>query len=120
MKPATLKKYMAAPAIQPARAEKVYQGQRLNGHVIVTVDEDLLGERQDLHDHSPTGFEWGYGGSGPSQLALALLADHLGDDQKALELHQEFKFRVVAALPESFWTLTSHDIDKALRRMGAR
>jgi hypothetical protein len=30
--------------------------------------------------NSPTGFGWGYGGSGPAQLALALLADSLGDN----------------------------------------
>src|SRR5262245_22144387 len=29
----------------------------------------------ELRNHSPTGFEWGYGGSGPAQLALALLVD---------------------------------------------
>src|SRR5262245_1194599 len=34
-----------------------------------------LPARLDLRSHSPTGFEWGYGGSGPAQLALALLAD---------------------------------------------
>ena len=26
-----------------------------------------------VYNHSPTGFSWGYGGSGPSQLALAIL-----------------------------------------------
>lgn len=34
--------------------------------------------RLDLFNHSPDGFEWGYGGSGPAQLALAILADFLG------------------------------------------
>ena len=38
-----------------------------------------LDSRRDLWNHSPTGFEWGYCGSGPAQLALALLADHLGE-----------------------------------------
>lgn len=28
-----------------------------------------------VRNHSPDGFEWGYRGSGPSQLALALLLD---------------------------------------------
>ena len=32
-----------------------------------------LDPRYDLRNHSPTGFAWGYGGSGPSQLALAIL-----------------------------------------------
>jgi len=31
--------------------------------------------RLDLVNHSPSGFEWSYGGSGPAQLALTLLAD---------------------------------------------
>lgn len=52
--------------------------------------------RLDLYNHSPTGFEWGYAGSGPAQLALALLADALGDDEMAVHLHQRFKFAHVA------------------------
>jgi hypothetical protein len=51
--------------------------------------------RLDLFNHSPTGFEWGYGGSGPAQLALALLADAI-NDETALRLHQQFKFAQVA------------------------
>lgn len=30
-------------------------------------------------NHSPTGFSWGYGGSGPAQLAFAVLLDFLSD-----------------------------------------
>src|SRR5207302_1533158 len=30
-----------------------------------------------IPSHSPDGFEWGYGGSGPADLALAILIDHL-------------------------------------------
>ena len=55
-----------------------------------------LNPRLDLWNHSPDGFEFGYSGSGPAQLALALLADALGDDRFAVALHQDFKFRVVA------------------------
>src|SRR6059036_1653610 len=32
----------------------------------------------EIRNHSPTGFQWGYAGSGPAQLALALLVDALG------------------------------------------
>ena len=63
---------------------KVYQGRREGHAVIVVVDGRPLNPRLDLWSHSPTGFEWGYGGSGPAQLALALLADHLEDDKRAL------------------------------------
>jgi hypothetical protein len=57
-----------------------------------------LAPRLDLMNHSPSGFAWGYGGSGPAQLALAMLADALGDDARALALHQAFKSEVVAGL----------------------
>lgn len=70
-----------------------------------------LKPRLDLRDHSPTGFAWGYGGSGPSQLALALLADALGDDRRALRLYQEFKWRVVAQWPQCEpWAITDEEI----------
>jgi Family of unknown function (DUF6166) len=51
---------------------------------------------QKVWNHSPDGFEWGYCGSGPAQLALALLMDAGLDDETAVRLHQEFKRRIVA------------------------
>ena len=67
--------------------------------------------RLDLFNHSPTGFSWGYGGSGPAQLAVALLADALGDDDRAIRLHQCFKFKVVACWPEGErWWITTDQI----------
>ena len=67
--------------------------------------------RLDLFNHSPTGFSWGYAGSGPAQLALALLADALGDDDRATRLHQAFKFKVVACWPEGErWWITADQI----------
>jgi hypothetical protein len=56
-----------------------------------------LPKRFDLRNHSPTGFEFGFEGSGPAQLALALLADAFGDDY-AREAYQEFKREVIAHL----------------------
>ena len=52
-----------------------YEGQRLpNGHATVLADGQPL--PFDGH-HSPTGLEWGYTGSGPAELARALLTHHL-------------------------------------------
>lgn len=96
---------------------KFYEGRREGHGVVVTVDGRPLNPRLDLWNHSPTGFEWGYGGSGPAQLALALLADCLGDDQQAVELHQEFKRQVVANLDGSGWTMTSHEIRARVRKL---
>lgn len=50
---------------------------------------------QKLINHSPDGFNWGYGGSGPSQLALAIVLEITG---KA-DGYQDFKWDVIAGLP---------------------
>ncbi len=57
---------------------------------------------QKAFNHSPDGFAWGYGGSGPAQLALAILLDMGLDEGDALRLHQEFKNDIIAPLPEHF------------------
>jgi hypothetical protein len=93
---------------------KTYRGRREGHAVRVTVNDLPLDPRLDLRNHSPNGFEWGYGGSGPSQLALALLADHLRDDALALQRYQRFKWIVVAGLPAPGWTLTSSEITRAI------
>ncbi len=92
---------------------KLYRGGRGLDGAVVTVDGHPLAPRHDLKQLSATGFEWTYEGTGPSQLALALLADHLGDDARALALYEGFMHSVVAELDNS-WELTSDDIDAAL------
>jgi len=96
---------------------KTYRGCRTWRGPEVLVDGCALNRRLDLCNHSPTGFEWGYCGSGPAQLALAILAEHLADDQQALNLHQRFKWAVVARLPRRHWTLTGEEIDAVLREL---
>jgi hypothetical protein len=51
-----------------------------------------------LKRHSPTGFAWGYAGSGPAQLALALLLEFTTETE-ALARYQAFKADLVAPLP---------------------
>jgi hypothetical protein len=48
---------------------------------------------QQVWNHSPNGFEWGYGGSGPSQLALGVLLEAGVEMSRALRVHQTFKQR---------------------------
>jgi hypothetical protein len=95
---------------------KLYQGGRHLEGALVTVDGRPLDPRFDLKMFSPAGFEWTYEGEGPQQLALAILADHFGDDQKALSCYQEFMIDVVANL-DNYWELTSEDVDRALSRI---
>ena len=71
-------------------------------------------QRSTFTRFSPAGFEWTYQGDGPRQLALALLADHLDDGQKALALTEMFMRDVVSVL-DNAWRLTSDEIDAALR-----
>lgn len=66
--------------------KKVYLGNRLGEGCEVYVKlEDGKAYPLPLHlevrNHSPTGFNWGYMGSGAAQLALAILADYFGPDQ---------------------------------------
>ncbi len=100
---------------------RTYSGVRTeNGCAVTVVDAgDCRGldPRLDLRTHSPAGFEWGYGGSGPAQLALALAADVLGDDEAALGVYQRLKFRVVGRLPADGWTLSEADLANTLRTL---
>jgi hypothetical protein len=92
---------------------KIYEGGRSLDGAVVTVDGMPLNPQLDIRRFSATGFEWTYEGDGPRQLALALLADHLGDPQRALALTEAFMRDVVAVL-DNAWLLTSEEIDAAL------
>jgi hypothetical protein len=92
---------------------KIYEGGRSLDGAVVTVDGVPLNPRFDIRRFSSTGFEWTYEGDGPRQLALALLADHLGDPQRALALTERF-MRDVVALLDNAWRLTTEEIDAAL------
>lgn len=80
---------------------------------VISPDGRRLDPRTDLVNHSPTGLEWGYGGSGPAQLALALLADRYADPV-ALDHYQRFKDEVVASLNGDGWTLPVGAVDEFL------
>jgi hypothetical protein len=103
----------------------VYVGYRRQGRVIVEKrpdQEQLTPERShELVNHSPSGFEVGYCGSGPAQLALALLLDYTDDEGVALAEYMEFKAKVVSQLectePDGCWRLTGREIDAALREL---
>lgn len=87
-------------------AEVLYSGQH-KGRVIVCESgiRRPLDPRFDLGVHFPSGFGRGKKDDGQAQLSLALLADALGDDSRALRLHHAFNSRVVAIFPDR-WTIT--------------
>ena len=69
--------------------------------------------------HSPTGIEWGYGGSGPADLARSILLA-LTDEPTADALYQRFKAEVVAAVPEAGGVLRAADVRTWVERGGDR
>jgi hypothetical protein len=66
--------------------------------------------------HSPDGFNSGYSGPGPSDLALSILTDYL---ENRLELCEQYyrAFRdalIIGRSSKSVWTITSWDIENFL------
>jgi hypothetical protein len=96
---------------------KTYRGNRERGKVWIE-SPDYEGGWRDLplrlevFNHSPSGFEWGYLGSGPAQLALAILCDYLGEPQLAVRFYEEFKEDIVARWKGDEWTFTEQEIEE--------
>lgn len=109
--------------------ERIYYGKRISEGGPQPVYKKLLpdGEptelspapSQKLRNHSPDGFQWGYGGSGPAQLALALLLDVTTSPDVAQAHYQDFKFYQVSSWGEE-WSITSGEILEWLKREEAR
>ena len=100
---------------------KTYVGLRMSEGVAVTVrDEQGMQELTHQIRHSPTGFEWGYGGSGPADLALSVLADVLDDVSEVERLYQDFKRDVVVSLPDDRWVLTEKEVVDWLHQHATR
>ncbi len=89
-----------------AKTIKVYEGNRA-GRYRVTVNGAPL---RHVCRHSPDGFEWGYGGSGPADLARSILIDCLGQD-RADRLYQDFKWSFVSRFQFKGWKITSEQIE---------
>ncbi|MDD5368960.1 MAG: hypothetical protein PHQ40_07745 [Anaerolineaceae bacterium] len=100
--------------------KRIYRGEP-PGKVKVILE---TGRCRPLHHvilHSPTGFAWGYGGSGPADLALSILCDVLeehpkkkqlyGGDFQARDHYQQFKWEYIATWPfDGKWEIDSDTI----------
>ncbi len=96
---------------------------RLPGVSVVVLTTDGAGPLEHYPFHSPGGFEWGYEGSGPADLARCILLHHfkIAPSRRGLffpprpdELpvsYQAFKRQVISRLPvHHAWTLTRGEI----------
>lgn len=100
---------MSVTSNPPIYNFKTYHGYRSGDKTIVQVE--LRGETKRLMHivrHSPDGFEWGYGGSGPSDLALSILTDVYGFDPPA-SIYMAFKFEKVARFKDE-WRITEYEV----------
>jgi len=75
----------------------VLEGRIRDGNPWLFVDDVPVSLKHSLRlaFHSPCGFQWGYGGSGPAQAALAVLQLVFGDSFAMLH-YQRFKSDVIA------------------------
>jgi hypothetical protein len=117
---------------------KIYRGKRLEDGVEVSVlvidvrNRKRVRPLRHIPFHSPDGFAWGYHGSGPADLALAMLVDYLRErpprtgwrageqfsrwtvGSRAFTLHQDFKREIVAQFGDD-WELSGLHIDAWLK-----
>lgn len=85
----------------PEQAPRVVL-KRDRGHLWTNVPQRII-------VHSPSGFEWGYGGSGPADLALNILAMCVPLRQ-AYQLHQDFKWKFIATMNWEGGVIEGEDI----------
>jgi hypothetical protein len=98
---------------------KRYVGERTIDGISVVVDGRPLSPHTDQLKLTDYGFEWSYEGPEPSQLAFAILYDHLGDAIQAKALYPGFMQRIVANF-DNDWEMNSADIDAAIAALRSR
>lgn len=105
---------------------------RVTGSVMRPADEkqphNLHYNLSHLVYHSPDGFETGYGGSGPADLAISILADHFHERAsirpaagrlQCWAMHQDFKEAWIAPNklePGEEYTITEEEIAGWIRQ----
>ena len=105
---------------------RVIRGERDRNGARVHVDNELLAPDSELwhmslclRDHSPTGPEWGYHGSGPSQLAIAILLV-VTDTVEAERFYPLSRSGVLSLIRADRWTLPVDQVRRWLARVRAK
>ena len=76
------------------------RGEIQSGRVWLNHKELHPTRSQNLINHSPDGFSWGYNGSGPAQLALAICLELFGQ-KVAKQIYQDFKFQLISNIDQT-------------------
>jgi len=102
--------------LEKINSAKVYTAIREEDeNTIIVSDEKGTRPLKHIVYHSPTGMEWGYGGSGPSDLARSILADFAGI-KVADMFYQDFKWDFIAKQPEKGFQISGQEILNWLKR----
>jgi hypothetical protein len=114
---------VSEPSKLSTAADRTYVGRRIPTGLVVAirVSDREVGTLCHYVRHSPTGFECGYNGSGPADLARCILIDHLdlhslaeresvipGVDRR----YQDFKAEVIAELDPTGFELPGSRVQK--------
>lgn len=87
-------------------------GPRLEGTLEINIPQRIV-------KHSPTGMEIGYGGSGPADFALNILALFIGRRRaERVGLYQDFKWKFIATMDDMGGTIKNTDIVAWLKKHG--
>lgn len=110
---------------------KTYKGECLDKtaeHRVMVWTERSIKPLRHVSYHSPSGFGWGYRGSGPADLALSILANYFAESYvnrayifkmkvgqvppQCISYHQSFKEQFIAPIVDETWQITSEQIDE--------
>lgn len=111
------------------KLKKYYHVERLpSGEVRASVvhrPKDIIPLKH-IEKHSPDGFNFGYGGSGPADLALSILCDWFGEDPRPIDLnrgkfkaqayYQDFKWQFIAPIKGEKFVLMGAEIAEFIHR----
>jgi hypothetical protein len=94
--------------------DSYFEGQRKKDGCVIyynfkdpsdNMDTQVVPLYTNIINHSPTGYEFGYSGSGPAQAAFAILFHFTKNKELSLSLYQKFKFWFIANIKEDTWIL---------------
>lgn len=113
MGPVCYAKHMAEMELEKQEQDTLLTAD-MDGDIVCTRDESGNAKTNIPHlfiRHSPDGFEWGYGGSGPAEFALNILAPLIGLNMAQRDgPYQKFKCDVIAQLPKEGGRIKRSDI----------
>ena len=87
---------------------KIFRGRKTDAGCIVELDNESYRTKISLEkslkiaDHSPDGFQWRYSGSGPAQLAAAILYEITDDVELSRAYYELFKHDHVSQWNDTF------------------